>query len=147
MRLLSRLNGWQRLWFVIAAGFVAYGVFIQPFRDCDAGHLSSIEYGFKLERDLENPNCKAYQTDELSQLKEPPFSEWGGTCWHLYNSRKYNNVVPYTFEVYESGRLQRLYSCLGIGALIYGLIAVILAAMLYGAGAIIAWIRGGFKTA
>jgi hypothetical protein len=132
MRLLNRLNGWQRLWFVIAAGFVAYGVFIQPFRDCQAGNLSSIVYGMSLKRDLENPNCRAYQTDELSQLKEPPFSELGGTCWHLYTSRKYKKVV--TFEVYESERFQHWYNCLGIGALIYGLITVILAAMLYRCG-------------
>ena len=157
MRLLSSLNGWQRLWLVITVCFVAYGALFQPFKDCasnEGEHTSG--YRDDLKRDLENPDCQAYRTEALSQLKEPTYSNYSdfliGTCWHLYNSRMayshvYDDIVPYTLAAFDNRLSQQWTWCLRTSALLWGLIAVILAGLLYGAGAIIAWIRGGFKAA
>jgi hypothetical protein len=37
MTLLNRLNGWQRLWLVIAACIVTYGTIVKPLTVCSAG--------------------------------------------------------------------------------------------------------------
>ena len=71
MTLLNRLNGWQRLWLVIAACVVTYGTIVKPLAECSEGRLSSFDFRRSLERDLQNPDCRAYQTGELSKLREP----------------------------------------------------------------------------
>jgi hypothetical protein len=109
VRLLNRLNGWQRLWFVIAAGSVAYGGVVAPFTTCSGSHLSSFDYRRGLQRDLQNPDCRPYQTGELSKLREPAYDEGGG-CYHLYLSRRYDstNSVPYTLDVYDQASSRRV---------------------------------------
>ena len=146
MALLNHLNGWQRLWLVIAACFVTYGAIVKPLTVCSEGRLSSFDYRRSLERDLQNPDCRAYQTGELSKLREPANHEGGG-CWHLYTSRRYDetNSVPYTLEVHDKASSRNHTDCLMLVSLIFGVMALILAAILYGAGAIFAWIRRGFR--
>jgi hypothetical protein len=71
MTLLNRLNGWQRVWLVIAACFVTYGAIVAPLSECSASRLSSFDYRRSLQRDLQNPDCRAYQTSHTRACGVP----------------------------------------------------------------------------
>jgi hypothetical protein len=144
---LNRLNGWQRLWFVLAALSVAYAVIIAPFPQCDGMHQYSFVHRRGLERDIQNPLCRTYQTAEFSQLKNPGYDD-GGSCWHLYTSRLADrtNAMPYTLQVYDKDTSRQHTDCLIEASFFFGLAALIGSALIYGFGAILAWIRRGFAT-
>ena len=102
-----RLNGWQRLWLV---GTVCLGLWLVgwwPLQSIGAERGSSSWYDRQaIERDFSNPLCRAYQVGPISALSEPPADNYGGTCWHIYKSRRSqeNAEVPYTLETYDRQR-------------------------------------------
>ena len=79
------------------------------------------------------------------QLVEPPYSD-GGSCWHLYVSRKYDAPAgsSYTLADYDASKraLWRQEFLVGVAS------AMILigSALVYFLGFLVAWIRRGFVT-
>ena len=70
-----QLNGWQRLWLV---GTVCLGLWLVgwwPLQLAGKTHDYYFSYRWELEKDFQNPQCRAYQTAPLGTLSKPPFGE------------------------------------------------------------------------
>jgi hypothetical protein len=144
MGILNRMNGWQRLWLVFTTlSFIGFGVLYPlSFYGPTWGER---QYRESFIKDLQSPACSAYISKPLRDLVEPPFSE-GGTCWHLYTSRRYGkaDIFPYTIERYDEVQAQQDREFVLEGMAVAGGITLFLSALLYGTGFLIAWIRRGF---
>jgi hypothetical protein len=150
----KRLNGWQRLWLV---GTACLGLWLTGWLPLQAAHrlmdwwplleappISSFDYRLGIEKDFRNPQCRAYQVSPISTLRRPP-SEEGGSCWHIYTSRKSGAAgeVPYTLEVYDRDR-DAWWWTVYFETLNAGICATIL---LSACGWIVGWIYRGFRRA
>ena len=145
-----RLNGWQRLWLV---GTVCLGLWLVgwwPLQSIGAERGSSSWYDRQaIERDFSNPLCRPYQVGPISALSEPPADNYGGTCWHIYKSRRSqeNAEVPYTLETYDRQRsawwLKPYFAAVAFGAVATGL----LSAFVYLCGLVVGWIYQEFRRA
>ena len=65
-----RLNGWQRLWLV---GTVCLGLWLVgwwPLQLAGKTHDYYFGYRWELEKDFQNPQCRAYQTAPLGTLTQ-----------------------------------------------------------------------------
>lgn len=104
------------------------------------------DYRQAVEKDLSNPSCQPYTEMPIDQLKEPPFTSEGGSCWHLYTHRKYADADtrPFTLETYDDD--QRWYKrknfLIGFGLL--SALALIVSLLVYALGWLVNWIRRGF---
>jgi hypothetical protein len=136
---LSRLNGWQRLWVVIAVVGLVWAILyglgnaaksaptdyevLAAFKNPECQYITSLPQGFKLDR-------------------EP---EYGSPCYALFAETKYSDNPPRTADEYETQMSQRyrqaLLSWLGASLVMWA----IGLALLYGAGATAAWIVRGFR--
>lgn len=145
MRFLSRMNGWQRLWFVLTAlSLIIFGIFY-PYYETYKFNYSSYSYRESVAKDIQSSRCNIYINQPFNKLIEPQFGE-GGSCWHLYTTRKYDDkdIYPYSLSVYDakekSRKLQMFFS---LAALFSGLVLAG-SALGYFAGFLISWIRRGF---
>lgn len=142
---LNKLNGWQRIWFVLTALSVFVFGFIYPV--IDLGSSRSFNYRWAIEKDFNNPICDNYTKQPLVTLEEPNFSLEGGSCWHIYTHRKYlkKETLPLTYEAYvsEDNRSYRnnLFGFMGI----MSAFVLFCSAIVYGTGKVFVWIRRGFK--
>lgn len=146
MKFLSRMNGWQRLWFVLTAGALLVFGLIYPYTQ--AYKYSYSQYGYRedLKKDLSSPFRINYITRPFSRLVEPPYSPDGRNCWHLYTTRKYEDIdtYPYSISAYDNKESKRKREDYLTGALMYGVLVLIASGLLYLVGFLIAWIRRGF---
>ncbi|QKO23702.1 hypothetical protein [Rhodoferax sp. BAB1] len=132
------LNGWRRLWIVAAGAALLYAVF-WAFGNVP----STYAVDHKVVSAYANPQCRqVIQMPATSKLDPEP--EYGNPCWSLYVYRHLYEDAATTSEGYvsdiEGRRRQALLISLGI-ALVMWLVGV---SLLYGAGAVVAWIRKGF---
>jgi hypothetical protein len=141
---LARLNGWQRLWLV---GSICLGLWFigwWPLTQAGEQHFQSWDYRRAIEKDFADSGCRDYQLRPIDALREPSFDQG---CWHIYTSRKYDDTrtVPYTLAAYDRNRdahWRNVYlTSLSIGTV--G--AVIVSALVYFVGWVIAWIIRGFR--
>lgn len=99
-----------------------------------------------LNADFDSGKCDQFINLPLGQLAEPDYSAEGGTCWHLWTTRRYDETktVPYTRQVSDRARRwERATMHLelaGMGAIV----AVVISALLYGIGLTVRWVRRGF---
>lgn len=141
------MNGWQRIWFVLTLLMVLYAVGFSYFA-VYTYNPSSRHYRQAVLNDLKSPSCQPYvATKNLGQLSEPAFSNDGGTCWHIYTSRKYRErtTAPYTIEVYDTDERAYRLDQFGVGAAMFSAMALVASALLYLAGYTVNWIRRGFR--
>ena len=104
-------------------------------------------YRLAVLKDFDNPACMPFTKLPMSQLTEPKFTSGGGSCWHIFTHRYYNEdtKLPLTLESYEDSKSihywKSFFAYLGIFSLVvvaaFGLIALI-----YKIGC---WIFAGFK--
>ena len=140
-----RLNGWQRLWLV---GTVCLGLWLVgwwPLQLAGKTHDYYFSYRWELEKDFQNPQCRAYQTAPIGSLTQPPLGE---PCSYIAFRRRFDDAtVPYTLEAYErhgSAQWRESYlQALALGAVATGL----LSAFVYFCGLIVGWISQGFRRA
>ncbi len=145
MNWVKNANGWQRLWLVSSIAIFMYGLLWWPLSTVGS---MSYSYYFEVEKDYKNPACVDYFTKPINQLIEPPYSlENRDTCWHVYNTRKYQStdVLPFTPDTYLDDLGQkhrsRLYEHMTLGSII----AIVGAALLYFLGSIVNWVIQGFN--
>jgi len=126
-----------------ALAFLGFGLL---FPISQSGQTSgNINYRNSFIRDLGNPRCSEYLTKPFRELKEPEFGV-GGTCWHIYTSRRFEeqDVYPYSLEQYDKKSRQHQLRFLAEMVAICGGVVLFLSVTLYGLGLLIAWIRRGF---
>ena len=142
---LRGANLWQRLWFVASVLFISYATLLWPLMEAAKTRLSTWNYTEAIEKEFRNPDCLAYQTEPVTSLEEPEYSEIGSTCYHVYLSRQYDSTTPYTLEAYQQNRSAQYWNSLFV-ALAIGLVgSVLLSAIVYGLGALLRWIIFGYK--
>ena len=146
---LNRMNGWRRAWFVLSVlGFVC-AITILPIKTNAPYERAAYEIKWAVEKNLAKPDCLQYSLQPFDKLVEPPwagFNEPTG-CYNLYAYRKHNNQVsfPYTKQQLDKDFAVKIWSDLGLAALIYGVIAIVLSALIYFAGFLVAWVLAGFR--
>ena len=139
---LSKLNGWQRVWLAFAVMALLFALL---YSFANAG-----KYGASTDDDVvaayDNPTC-AYllKLPEGFVLDSAP--EYGTPCYDLYTELRNSVTPPRTLEAYETQASARyresLLNLLGATLSIWA----VCIALLYGAGATVAWIRRGFRGA
>ena len=143
---LNNSNGWQRIWLVITvAALLYYGLF-NALQMAGKGSSYDYEYRSSVKKDLENPACAPYTVKPLAQLVEPAYATNGGSCWHVYTSRRYNDAkLPYTIESYDSIRTREWWETfLAFGGI--GIVGVLISSLLiYQLGRLAVWVARGFK--
>src|SRR3954451_721834 len=103
---LSRMNGWQRLWFVLTCiSFIAFAV-IYPFLIVNQIDLPSEHYKDRLAKDIGTPKCSDYVSKPIEEIIEPIreyMNDSGGDCSILYSARtdQHPDIYPYSMEIYE----------------------------------------------
>jgi hypothetical protein len=145
---LKNSNGWQRLWLVLSLLGFLYAAGIEPFLAWGRTSHYNYELVWKVEQQLLNPDCKDYAEKPFASLQEPDRSvgdEDG--CWRLYSYRKIYKpkTLPLTAEaLYEELHRSR-WEYIRDNSIALGLFAVLLSALVYWAGVVVAWIGRGFK--
>jgi hypothetical protein len=144
---LQGANGFQRLWFVLSVLLLFYLALVNPFVLTANNNQFNYKMKWGVEQDFANPQCQPYLNKPIADLAEPPYSE-KSNCRQLYNHRKYgrsSEALPYTREMYEREFFWDWWdpilklSAVGIP------VALIIAAMVYWTGKVIAWIVRGFR--
>jgi hypothetical protein len=140
MSLLSRLNGWRRLWFVIAIIALIYAI------GWGVGEGSK-EYLIDdyVVTGFDNPNCAAViQMPALAKLDPKPRAD--DPCWNLYLYRSIVEGAARTKEDYiqekKSKRNEAILEWV-VAALFLWAVGI---AALYGVGKIVGWVAQGFRS-
>lgn len=136
--MLQRLNGWQRLWFVVSSLGLLYAAW---FALADGKQ----HYGFKGEVlvGFGTPECKALITMPAGSKLEPPGLD--SRCWDLY---LYRSIYPdartdANAYVAHMGSLQRSRA---LETFTFTFVVwLISAGILYLAGKVVAWVFRGFS--
>jgi hypothetical protein len=126
-----------------------YMTIINPFVVTNKNSLSSYQYRWAVEEELNNPEYSPYINKSLNELSEPEYQDSEGSkgCYHIYNYRKYHNPTktPYTKEVLDNDFTWQLWSEIfifsGIGAVGSALVSL----AVYWTGLVFAWVLIGFR--
>ena len=150
---LQRLNGWRRIWLVATAAVAVWFVVVWPLQAFKYDP-SEDHYRRAIEKDFASGQCLTYQTAPIESLREPAFSDEGGSCWYIYTSRnspdsgrkfEASKSVPYTLEVYDrdhSAWVRRNY----LGGLSIGVAGTAIASGLADfLGWLVGWVLTGFR--
>jgi hypothetical protein len=138
-----RLNGWQRLWLV---GTMCLGLWLVGSWPLQLAGPTTLLYRWELEKDFQNPQCRAYQTAPIGSLTQPPLGE---PCSSIAFRRRFDDAttVPYRLEAYDrhgSAQWRESYlQALALGAVATGL----LSAFVYLCGLVVGWIYQEFRRA
>src|SRR5262245_14762140 len=147
--MLRKLNGWQRLWLVGTVVLGLWFVGVWPLLELAPSHQSNFEYRMGLKRDLENPQCRIYQTARFETLHEPKYGE---PCNHIYISRSVDErrdkpvQLPYTLEAYDKEADRHWREAFAVVLGIGFAATLLISAGVYFLGWVIAWIVAGFRT-
>jgi hypothetical protein len=137
-----KLNGWQRLWVVVAGlGFLAaiqQGLFL--------GAKYGAQYEWDVARAFDLPECKAV-IDMPSGTKLDPEPHYESPCVHLHIYRSVYEDAPATKEGYSEHIAKHVWKNQKewIGGLL--LIWAVSIGLLYAAGRVVAWVVHGFRSA
>jgi hypothetical protein len=142
----SGMNGWQRLWLVgTGLAWVCFGL-IYPLILTGDDTEGNRTYRRSIAEDFKSPRCRDYMTGPVSQLSEPPWSDGGGSCWHIYTSRKIDGHEGPSFnlEDYDAkhAAFRRWYMLEVIA--VFSTIVLVVSGLVYFLGFLVAWIRRGF---
>ncbi len=140
------MNGWRRIWVALTGLgllFAVISAWIKAFEYSPARY----DMYSSLLLELDNPACAPYTTEPMANLVKPKFSEDGTTCYQIYVGRRYSKTgaTPYTADVFnrdeQAENVQQFWRDAGILLVL----TAVASALLYAAGAIVAWVRRGFR--
>lgn len=143
---LKRAHGWQRIWFLVSVLGVLYGIFIFPFVTDTHIREAESQHGFAIKNEMENPICQVYMTAPLNTLIQQPY---GNPCHHLYMHRSHSSEKgqqPLTKEGFAAEVQRELWLRLSLGALFGCIGALLISALVYFVGFLLAWVAAGFRT-
>jgi hypothetical protein len=134
-----KLNGWQRLWVVVAAGSFICAL---AYSFVEGSKQARLEYGVL--SGFSNSQCRyIIELPPGFKLDQPP--TYGDPCWDLYLYRSIyadarDTRDGYIDHMHSIQRTAILHTT--IFFLIVWLIAV---GLLYGGGVVVAWVIKGFR--
>ncbi len=123
-----------------------YYIVIFPLSETKKVSAFRYEMLWAAEREMNNPACSVYMSDDFNKLSEPQYSKDGSTCYQIYNHRRYSDdKKPITAEIYQqrfdSGQRETWMMHIGIGLVV----STFLVAFVYGVGAVVSWVIKGFR--
>jgi len=147
MRVLSRMNGWQRIWLVLTVLALVIGGIFYPYFEVYVSSSSNYEYRRSLIKDLQAAECKVYRDLPASKLIEPSPNTNGEDCVTLYYARIFSerDIYPYSIETYDKNEADRSRKKLFVLIGVMVVTILIASGLLYFAGVVTAWIRQGFS--
>ncbi len=138
-------NGWQRIWFVFTIASFGYFLVFYPLAESNKGSSYRYESRWTIEKEMQNPLCAPYMSEPFEKLVEPEFDLDAKGCYSIYSHRKYREGNPITPESYRdrfsSEEREIWLTFIGMGLFI----AVLISALTYGFGVIVAWVIKGFR--
>ncbi len=140
MKRLRKLNGWQRLWIVVAVCSLLYTL---GYSFVEGAKQYRIEYDIISAFGI--PECK-HIVDMPSGYKLEQEPGYNSPCWHLYVYRSIYEDAKKTKEGYiqHMNSLQNILILQTMGImLVLWLVSI---GLLYGAGVIVAWVVKGFRS-
>ena len=143
---LIAANGWQRLWLFGAVVCFFYFTIIFPLTETNKGSVFRYEILWAAEKEMKNPICAQYMSDEFDKLIKPEYSSDGTTCYHIYSHRQYyDDRKPITESMYQqhfqSKEREMWLKLIGLGFVL----SALLTTFVYGIGVITSWVIKGFK--
>lgn len=143
---LVNANGWQRIWFVSSVVFFLHFIIIYPLMEADKGRLFRYEMRWAAEKEMKNPICASYMSEEFGKLAEPMYSTDGSSCYHIYSHRRYSSsqkpITKNMYEDYFSVNEREIWlEYMGLGFML----ASLLSGFLYFLGLVVSWVIKGFK--
>ncbi|CAO4185280.1 hypothetical protein [Methylorubrum extorquens] len=145
--MLNRMNGWQRLWFVLSALSLLIIGIVYPYVTVIDGvnSQSNWEYRNATRSEVRSGLCDDYINKKLSQLKEPRYSSTENTCYHIYTARWFSKTQgPYDEERFVAERYSEArWDALGFVG-IASVCVLIASGLVYFLGWMVAWVRRGF---
>ena len=139
-------NGWQRIWFVCSIVCFLYLIIIFSSTKSKEEDLFRYRELWAAEKEMKNPICAPYMSEEFSKLVEPEYSDDGSTCYHIYSHRRFSDdKKPITETIYQqhfrSEVYERWLTWTGIGFLL----STFLTGFVYLVGVVTSWISKGFR--
>lgn len=141
MKRVRSMNGWQRLWSLVAGLGLLYAL---GWGMVEGQHGGGERVQAEVVAAYENPLCRAIvDMPPVSKLNPEPDGE--GPCWELYLYKSiYETAAPtsngYVQDI-NTRRREWLLGTIGIALAAW----FIASGLLYGAGWLIAWVRRGFN--
>lgn len=144
MRRLSRMNGWQRMWFAGTALSLVVFAFIYPVLDYNKRR--DFTYRLAIEKDYNNPACAKFLEEPFEILQEPAYGD-NGNCYHIYTSREFadDHEAFKTYDAWTSNDNQNFWMRVLAECGLLAVLILIASAIVYGLGRTIAWIVNGFR--
>ena len=117
--------------------------------DVGKAKQGNTNYRWSIDKDFNNPACIPYMNKPMSALSEPTWTADGGTCWHIFTHRKYEDDIklPLTKESYEDSESLRYWQIFFLNLGIYSLLVTVAFGLIFIAYKIGRWIYVGFKKA
>lgn len=141
---LSKMNGWQRLWFIGTVFALIIFALIYPVANGFNGREDYFAAG--IGADYGTPACAPYINEPFDLFMNPKYSN-GGTCWFIYQERKRENgnPAPQNYSDWKMHDDKRRWLFVPVLSGILVIIVLFGSALVYGFGAIVAWIVKGFR--
>ena len=146
---LNNLSGLQRIFLVSFILSWIYFAFWGALIEADNLNEGNREYRWAVSRDFQNPACLPYTTKPMHELTQPEYgSKYGGSCWHIYTHRKYNEdaiKLPLTEKSYNNSESWDTFENFMMHLGIKSTIIIFAFLTLFGGYKLIKWIIAGFK--
>ena len=143
---LTDANGWKRIWFACSVVCVLYFVIFYPIAEYGNGKSFRYERLWAAEREIKNPLCAPYMTNDFLKLSEPQYSTDGSTCYHIYSHRQYSDdKKPITITSYQQDFNDKERNMWLMLVAMGFFIGIVLSLFVFGLGSVTAWIVRGFR--
>jgi hypothetical protein len=135
----KRMNGWRRLWVVVAALGLLYAGW---FALTEAAETYALKGGVLLAFD--RPECKAI-AEMPAGHKLDPGPAYDDPCWELYLYRSVYNDASNTSAGYAE-HMSVLQRSRALDDFLFALaVWLVSVSLLYAGGAVVAWVVRGFR--
>ena len=148
--MFSRMNGWQRIWFVLTVlVWIGFAVVYPAYVTAQSASRAERTFGPSIRAEYESGKCKPFINEPIATLIEPDTNSPAPNCWHIYTSRTVDSsqglpATPYTIEQFGANNRAKAWEVFRTGFDPISILVVLGSAMVYSVGWLISWIRRGF---
>ena len=140
---IQNSNGWQRLWLVSTVASLIYFSFFISIRETNLSTNYWNDKFSRLTEESKKPECATYMNLPFDQLIKPVYME---ACYSIYSHREASeDKQPITLksvnDEFNSDYRKILLENFAIGLVL----TTLLSALVYGLGALTAWVIKGFR--
>ena len=144
MGIFNRMNGWQRLWFALTVlSLLVFGL-ASPV--VERGRTRDFSFRWSIAADYLNADCTPYLELPFEKLQQPEYGS-DGNCWHIYTTRQLeeDHKAHPTFGAWATQDDRDYWFSVAQHVVFMVTLVLIMSALIYGLGKVIAWIVRGFR--